>query len=68
VNQLLPIQFINVFSTVLPLQVGVVETDEDSYLIEPVVRNSGEGSPHIVYKVQWSPNIGGASGDGGIKP
>ena len=45
--------------------------DEDSYLIEPVVRSSGEGSPHIAYKVQRSPlpeieNIGGASDDGGI--
>jgi len=53
------------------IQVGVVETDEDSYLIEPVVRSSGEGSPHIAYKVQRSPlpaieNIGGAGDDGGI--
>ena len=49
----------------------MVETDEDSYLIEPIVRSSGEGSPHIAYKVQRSPlpeieNIGGASDDGGI--
>lgn len=46
-------------------QVGVVETSDDSYLMEPV-----SGSAHIAYEVKRSPlpevkNIGGANDEGG---
>lgn len=46
-------------------QVGVVEANNESYLVEPV-----SGTAHIAYEVQRSPlpqveNIGGANDDGG---
>ena len=46
-------------------QVGVLETGEESYLVEPV-----SGTAHIAYEVQRSPlpkveNIGGSNDDGG---
>lgn len=51
----------------LSLQVGVVESSNDSYLVEPI---EGSGSAHIAYEVKRSPlpeveNIGGSSDDGG---